>query len=328
MADQVRQGTVDRHIVIENAAVQALQKRSALATIIIPFLGTVAAIALLFFHPLGTVDIALFIVMYALTIFGVTAGFHRHFSHGAFKAKPALRVALGILGSMAAQGSPVYFTATHRRHHQFSEGDGDPHSPYLHEGQKLGFWYGLWHSHLGWMLNSKMTNTARYARDLIRDPLIAKVNDLYYVWVALGVLIPAVLGALLTWSWMGGLTGFLWGGMVRLFVVHHLMWTSGSTAHMLGTRPFDTHDRSTNNPVLAYANFGEAYHNNHHAFPYSALFGLHWWQFDLGGWVILLFAKLGWVWDVKFPTREMVEEKRKRAGRAQVELEGAGAGRQ
>jgi stearoyl-CoA desaturase (Delta-9 desaturase) len=320
MSDQIRQVTVDRHIVVDNADIQARQKRLALATMTIPFLGTVAAILLLFYHPLGTVDVGLLAVMYALTLLGVTDGFHRHFAHGAFKATPALRVLLGILGSMAAQGTLVYWAATHRRHHQFSEREGDPHSPYLHEGEKLGFWRGLWHSHLGWMLNSKMTNTTRYARDLILDPLIARVNGLYYVWVLLGLLIPAAAGALLTWSWMGAVTGFLWGGMVRLFLVHHAMWTSGSTAHLFGARPFDTQDNSTNNPVLAYANFGEAYHNNHHAFPYSAVFGLHWRQFDPGGWVILLFAKFGWAWDVKVPSQEAIGMKRKGSGEGAVEL--------
>jgi stearoyl-CoA desaturase (Delta-9 desaturase) len=314
MAEQVMPAGGERAVVVDSAALQALQKRIALATIVLPFLGTLTAVALLFVHPLGAVDIGLFAVLYALTLLGVTVGFHRHFAHGAFKAKPALRVVLAVFGSMAALGTPVYFAATH--HHQFSELEGDPHSPYRHEGEVLGFWRGLWHSHLGWMLNSRMTNTARYARDLLRDPLVARVNDLYSLWIALGLLIPAVLGALLTGTWMGGLTGFLWGGMVRLFVVHHLMWTSGSTAHLFGARPFETHDRSTNNPVLAYANFGEAYHNNHHAFPYSALFGLRWWQFDLGGWVILLFARLGWASDVRVPSREAIAEKQKGAGRS------------
>ena len=311
MEELVSRDRVDRRVTIDNAELQRLQKRLALATMVIPFLGTIAAVALLFYRPIGMVDIILVVVMYSVTLLGVTAGFHRLFAHGAFKAKPALRVALAILGSMAAQGTLVYWAATHRRHHHFSEGEGDPHSPYLHDGLELGFWQGLWHSHLGWMLNSKMTNTVRYAKDLIRDPLISRVNNLYYLWVLLGLVVPGVAGALLTQSWYGGLTGMLWGGLVRLFLVHHVMWTSGSTAHIFGFRPFDTGDHSTNNPVLAYANFGEAYHNNHHAFPYSARFGLQWWQFDLGGWAILLFEKLGWACDVKVPVQETIEARKK-----------------
>jgi stearoyl-CoA desaturase (delta-9 desaturase) len=308
---------IDRQIVVTNPKLQALQKRLALATMIVPFVGTLAAVALAFYRPVSSIDIMLLLVMYALTLVGVTVGFHRLFAHGAFKSKPALTVALGILGCMAAQGTLIYWAATHRRHHQFSEGEGDPHSPYLHEGRALGFWKGLWHSHLGWMLHSKMTNTVRFGKDLMRDPLVAKVNERYFTWVAAGVVLPGVIGALLTQSWMGGVTGMLWGGFVRLFLVHHVMWTSGSTAHILGFRPFETHDHSTNNPVLAYANFGEAFHNNHHAFPYSALFGLRWWQFDLGGWLILLFEKFGWAFDVRVPSIDLVESKKKRQSKTQ-----------
>jgi len=302
---------IERHITVENAQLQAMQKRLALATMVIPFLGTVAAVALTFYRPITALDISLLAIMYTLTTIGVTVGFHRLFAHNSFKAVPALKVALGILGCMSAQGTLVYWAATHRRHHQCSEGEGDPHSPYRHEGRELGFWKGLWHSHLGWMLTSKMTNTVRFGKDLMRDPLIAKVNEFYFTWVALGILLSGVVGAVLTFSWLGGLSGMLWGGFVRLFLVHHMMWTSGSTAHLFGFRPFETNDHSTNNPVLAYANFGEAYHNNHHAFPYSAVFGLKWWQFDLGGWAILLFQKLGWAADVRVPSYELIEEKRR-----------------
>ena len=307
---------LDRHIVVDNEELQLLQKRLALATIVLPFLGTIAAIILLFYRPLGWVDVGLLVVMYVLTTLGITVGFHRHFAHRAFKAKPFLRAALAVLGSMAAQGTLIYWVATHRRHHQYSEAEGDPHSPYLHEGQALSRLRGLWHSHLGWMLHSKMTNSFKFAKDLLRDPLVSRINELYLVWVLLGLAIPALLGAALTASWMGGLTGFLWGGMVRMFLAHHAMWTSGSTAHMFGTRPFDTHDGSTNNPLLALPNLGEAWHNNHHAFPYSAVFGLQWWQVDVGGWAVRVFEKLGWAWDVRIPSRQAIEARRKHSDAA------------
>ncbi len=299
-----------RHIVIDNADIQRLQKRMAAATIIVPTLGTIAAIALLFFYPIGWVEIGLMLVMYVLTTLGVTMGFHRHFAHRSFKAVPAVRVILGALGSMAAQGTLIYWVATHRRHHQYSEEDGDPHSPYTHEGQPLSKLRGLWHSHLGWMLDSKMTNTVKFAKDLQSDPLVAKVNNLYFFWIVLGLAIPAVLGGLLTGTWMGVLTGLLWGGFVRMFLAHHAMWTSGSTAHIFGTRPFYCKDKSTNNALLALPNLGEAWHNNHHAFPSSAIFGLHWWQIDVGGMVIRACEKLGLVWDVRKPTQKMIEEKK------------------
>ncbi len=295
---------------VDNPALQAAQRRSALIVIVVPFLGTVAAVALAFWHPVGWVDIALLAVMYVATTLGVTVGFHRHFAHRSFRAKPWLRWTLGILGSMAAQGPVNYWVATHRRHHQFSEEEGDPHSPYLHEGRRLSRLRGLWHSHLGWMLDSRMTNTTRFARDLVQDPLVQRINRNYRLWILLGFAIPAALGGVATWSWMGALTGLLWGGFVRMFLAHHAMWTSGSTAHIFGTRPFHTRDHSTNNALLALPNLGEAWHNNHHAFPSSALFGLHWWQIDPGGMFIRLAERLGWAWEVRAPTPEMIAQKK------------------
>lgn len=305
-----RRPSVPPDVTVDSPEFQRLQKRVAVATIVLPFIGTLIAIGLLFWVPSSSVDIGLLLVMYVATTLGVTAGFHRQFAHRSFKAAPALRVALGILGSMAAQGNLIYWVATHRRHHQYSEGEGDPHSPYIHDGKALGRLRGLWHSHLGWMIDSQMTNTVKFTKDLMRDPAIRRVNDLYILWVALGLAIPAVLGGLLTLSWMGALTGFLWGGVVRMFLAHHAMWTSGSTAHLFGTRPFSTRDMSTNNELLALPNLGEAWHNNHHAFPSSALFGLHWWQVDIGGLFIRLCETLGWAWDVRKPTKAMIENKK------------------
>jgi stearoyl-CoA desaturase (delta-9 desaturase) len=303
-----------RQLLVDNERLQNLQKRFALATILVPFLGTLAALGLWLYRPIGATELALLVVMYFLTSLGVTAGFHRLFAHRSFHARPALRAALGILGSMAGQGTLIYWAATHRRHHQFAENAFDPHSPYVAEGgESQGFLRGLWHSHLGWMLESRMTNTARFAPDLIRDPLIARVSDLYFLWVMLGLLIPALIGGLVTASWIGVVTGFLWGGLVRLFLVHHMMWTSGSTAHMFGTTPFATPDRSTNNFLLAVPNLGEAWHNNHHAFPQAAVFGLRWWQVDLGGWSIRAFEKLGWASSVSRPSPESIAGRKKGA---------------
>jgi stearoyl-CoA desaturase (delta-9 desaturase) len=301
---------VPADVTVDNADFQKLQKRIAAATILVPFAFTLLAVGLLFYRPLTWIDVTLLLVMYVITTLGVTAGFHRQFAHRSFKAKPALRVALGIMGSMAGQGNLIYWVATHRRHHQFSEGEGDPHSPYVLDGKPLGKLRGLWHSHLGWMLDSQMTNTVKFTKDLLRDKAIARVNELYFTWLALGLIIPAVLGGLLSWSWYGALSGFLWGGMVRLFLAQNAMWTSGSTAHIFGARPFKTRDMSTNNALLALPNLGEAWHNNHHAFPSSALFGLHWWQVDIGGYFIRACAALGWASDVRMPTKEMIAQKK------------------
>lgn len=299
-------------VAVTSRRIQAAQRRCAWITILVPFAGTAAAVALLFHRPLTIADLLLFAVFYVLTSLGITVGFHRLFAHRSFQASPGLRVTLAILGSMAAQGGLIYWVATHRRHHQFAEQDEDPHSPYVHEGRRLGRLRGIWHSHLGWMLDSRPSNTARFARDLMRDPRMVRVSDRYLLWVALGLVIPAAAGGLIAGSWMGALTGFLWGGMVRMFAAHHAMWTSGSTAHLFGTRPFDTRDASRNNGLLAVPNLGEAWHNNHHAFPSSAMFAFRFWQIDPGGWVIRASERLGWAWDVKAPTPEMIASARLR----------------
>ena len=297
---------VPADIVVDSAAFQRLQKRIAAATILIPLVFSVAAVVLAFYVPITGLDLLLLLVMYVATTLGVTVGFHRQFAHRSFKAKPALRVALGVMGSMAGQGNLIYWVATHRRHHQYSEGEGDPHSPYILDGKPLGKLRGLWHSHLGWMLDSQMTNTVKFTKDLMREPSIAWVNRLYFQWVVLGLVIPAVLGGVLSLSWIGALTGFLWGGMVRLFLAQNAMWTSGSTAHIFGNRPFQTRDMSTNNGLLALPNLGEAWHNNHHAFPSSAFFGLDWWQVDVGGYFIRLCEALGWASDVRIPSKDLI----------------------
>ena len=299
-----------RHVIVDNAPLQAVQRRKALVVIVVPFLGTLAAVAYTFVRPLTVVDLWLFGVLYVSTCLGVTVGFHRHFAHRAFQAHPALSATLGIFGSMAAQGTMIYWVATHRRHHQFAELGLDPHSPYIHDGKPLAGWRGFWHSHVGWMLHSRMTNTAKFARDLIRDPLLSRVNELYSVWVLLGLLLPAAIGGLAAGSWGGALSGFLWGGMVRMFLVHHFMWTSGSTAHMFGTRPYATEDMSKNNILLALPTLGEGWHNNHHAFPSSAQFGQRWWQMDPGGWAIRAFETLGWAWGTHAPSEEQMERRK------------------
>jgi stearoyl-CoA desaturase (delta-9 desaturase) len=290
---------------------QVLQRRFALATVLIPFIGSVVAIGLLWLSDIGLVEVGLLVSMYILTFVGITVGFHRHFAHKAFQTSTVVRIILVILGSMAAQGPIIHWVSNHRRHHEYSDQPGDPHSPYLYKGETLGQLRGLWHAHIGWLFDSEITNSALFAKDLLRDSAIAKVNRLYLIWVLLGLAIPALLGGVLTLSWMGIFNGFLWGGLVRLFLAHHFSWSVVSISHFYGSRPFDTRDQSTNNSWLAMLNFGEAWHNNHHAFPNSAIFGLKWWQIDLGGWVIRALEKAGLVWDVKMPTAKMIEVKRR-----------------
>jgi len=297
-------------IEIANDRWQRLQRYFALATIAVPFAGTIAALVLGWQCGIGRVELGLFAGMYVLTYIGVTVGFHRHFAHKTFETQPGLRVILAILGSMAVQGPLINWVATHRRHHQYSDRPGDPHSPYIYEGESLGQLHGLWHSHLGWMMNAKITNSALFAKDLLRDPAIVKVNQQYLAWVILGLAIPSALGGLLAGTWVGVVQGFLWGGMVRMFVVHHCFWYIGSLAHILGHRSFETREESRNNIWTALLTWGESWHNNHHAFPNSAIFGLEWWQLDLGAWVIRTLEKLGLVWDVKKPTKSAIAAKK------------------
>lgn len=298
-------------ITLKSAQLKTLQLIHALGLmIIIPTLGSIVAIAVALRSGIGPIEVGLLLIMYILTFCGITVGYHRHFSHRAFQANTACRVILGILGSMACQGPVIYWVSSHRRHHQYSELPGDLHSPYLIGDRNLGWFHGLWHSHIGWTYSHEITNTFSFAKDLLRDPVISKVNRLYYVWVLLGLAIPTVLEGVMTWTWMGALNGFLWGGLVRLFLVHHSSWTIGSIAHIYGSRSFDTHDQSRNNIWLAIPTFGESWHNNHHAFPNSAIFGLELSQIDLGGWVIRALEKVGLVWDVKVPTAEIIKAKK------------------
>lgn len=296
-------------VTIANDSLRTAQAAHALAIVVIPLLGLIAAVVLAFQHGIGAIEIGLLLSMYLLTITGITVGFHRLFSHNSFAAHTAVRVALAILGSMAAQGSLTYWVSNHRRHHQYTEQPGDPHSPYCDGKTRLGHLRGFWHSHMGWTFNHEITNTTVFAQDLIRDPVMSKINRLYYLWVLLGLVIPTVLGGLLIGTWAGAVSGFLWGGLVRLFFSYHAVNGIDSITHLYGTRPFESHDQSVNNVLWGIIVLGEGWHNNHHTFPNSAMIGLEWWQIDIGGWSIRALEKLGLVWDVKVPSRSMMNAK-------------------
>lgn len=311
--------TTIKNITIKSDRLKTQQRIHGIANALVPFLGSVAAIGMAVQIGVSAVDIGLFFLMYYLTQVGGTVGFHRHFAHCAFQAHTSIRVILAILGSMSAQGPLTYWVATHRRHHKYADSYGDPHSPYVKEDKKLSFWEGLWHSHIAWTFNHELTNSFLFAKDMIQDPLMAKISKLYYFWMLLGLMIPAVLGGLLTGTWMGVLSGFLWGGCLRIFIQHHIgTWTIGSLAHIWGSRPYNTSpgEQSRNNIWLAIPTGGEMWHNNHHAFPNSAMLGLEWWQIDTGGWLIRILEKLGLVWDVKVPTESMKEARRNKVDAA------------
>ncbi|HEX5620868.1 MAG TPA: acyl-CoA desaturase [Solirubrobacteraceae bacterium] len=245
-------------------------------------------------------DLIVFAICYVITGLGVTVGFHRHLTHRAFKAKRWLRGTLAIMGSMAIEGPVIAWVADHRKHHAFADVEGDPHSPHVDHGVGLkGALRGLLHAHVGWLfIHTHRGNKKRYAPDLIADPLIKWVDRTFVLWIIVGLLLPFGLGYLIGGTWQAALTGLLWGGAVRMLVVHHVTYSINSLCHFFGRQAFDTGDESRNLAWLAPFTFGEAWHNNHHAFPTSYEHGMRWWQLDPSRAVIRGLEKMGLVWDV------------------------------
>ena len=245
-------------------------------------------------------DLVVLAITYALTGLGITVGFHRLFTHRSFKTARPVRALLAVFGSMAVEGSVIEWVSTHRQHHNYSDQPGDPHSPHLDEAPGWrGVLRGLGHAHVGWMLRGKdRANPARYAKDLLADRDLRWISRTFPLWVAIGLLVPFGLGVALTGTLVGGLTGLLWGGAVRVFLLHHVTFSINSLCHSFGRRPFTTGDESRNLAWLAPLAFGEAWHNNHHAFPTSARHGLKRWQVDPGAWLISGLERCHLAWDV------------------------------
>jgi stearoyl-CoA desaturase (delta-9 desaturase) len=256
-------------------------------------------------------DVALSIVFYAVSGHGITVGFHRYLTHGAFKAKRPLRIALAVAGSFAVEGPVIRWVADHRKHHAFSDRDGDPHSPWRYGTSTWAVAKGLWWSHLGWLFDKEKVPAEKYAPDLLADPAIVRVHALFPLWTALTVLLPGVFGWLLSgFTWHGTWTALLWAGLVRIFVLHHFTFAINSICHVVGTKPFVTRDRATNVWPLAVLSMGESWHNLHHADPTCARHGVDRGQIDSSAAVIRGFERLGWVWDVRWPDRPRLAGKR------------------
>ncbi len=245
-------------------------------------------------------DLVVFAIVYLLTGLGVTVGFHRHLTHRAFKTSRVLRGVLAALGSAAIEGPVISWVADHRKHHVYSDDEGDPHSPHVgHGGGLRGTLRGLAHAHIGWLfLHTERGSKKRYAPDLIDDPVIAFVDRTFFLWVALGLAVPFGLGVALGGTVVAGLTGLLWGGGVRVFLLHHVTYSVNSLCHVFGRQAFSTRDESRNLSWLALPTLGEAWHNNHHAFPTSAAHGLGRLQLDPSALVIQLLERLGLIWNV------------------------------
>jgi stearoyl-CoA desaturase (delta-9 desaturase) len=299
--------------IIRSRHLHRLQRRHFIIFDILPFFGTLVALGLLFYRPVGAVEINLFFGMWLLTGLGLTVGYHRLFTHRAFSTSVVMRCIFIVMGSMAGRGPMLSWVAMHRRHHELSDHDGDLHSPNLHGTTVLGRLRGFLHAHLTWMIEHDYPNVMHYVPDLMAERTLVKVNSYYYAWVLLGLLIPTAIGGLATESLWGAITGFLWGGVVRMFVVEQSMSAINSLMHTFGARPFATRDDNSRNlGVMALLAWGEGWHNNHHAFPYSAAFGLCWFEFDPGFLFIRLLEALGLAWNVKVPSHEKIALRRVR----------------
>ncbi len=274
-----------------------------LVVVIVPFIAVVAAIAFLWGWGFSWVETGLLLGMYVASAIGITVGYHRFFTHRSFETSRVVQCILGILGSMAVQGPLLKWVAMHRCHHMHSDRRDDPHSPHNHGRGLKGMMRGLWHAHLGWLFRADPPDLARYVKDLRQSRLLRVVSALFPVWVIVGLLIPTTLGLLLTWSWWGALFGLIWGGLVRIFFVHHVTWSVNSLCHWWGRQPYRVHDHSRNNWLVGILAMGEGWHNNHHAFPRSARHGLRWWQVDVSYWIIRAMALVGLVWKVRVPAK-------------------------
>jgi stearoyl-CoA desaturase (delta-9 desaturase) len=267
--------------------------------VVLPFLGLPVAILLLWGHGVSVADVSIMTSLYLLTGLGIGVGYHRLLTHRAFETYPSLRYMWAILGSLALEGSVLPWVAHHRKHHVFSDADGDPHTPHGHGTGLRATVKGLGHAHLGWVLfGDRQQDRDRYLGDLKNDRGMVRISDWFPLFAILTFLIPAALGLLISQSWSGAFTGFIWGGLVRVFFLHHATFSINSICHFAGRRRFATHDQSRNVFWLALPSFGESWHNNHHAFPTSARHGLRRSEFDLAGLVIGGMERLGLAWKV------------------------------
>ncbi|MEU6999636.1 acyl-CoA desaturase [Nonomuraea sp. NPDC046570] len=276
----------------------------------LPLIAVATAVPFAWGWGLGWTDIAIAFVFYVVSGLGVTVGLHRYFTHGSFKAGRAMKIALGIAGSLSLEMSVLDWVATHRKHHKFSDKDGDPHSPWRFGPGFKSMSKGLLYAHMGWLFESERTNREKYAPDLVKDPDIVKLHKWFPMLALTSLVLPAILGGLLTWSWQGAVTAFFWGTLIRIGLLHHVTWSINSICHVFGDEAFEVRDKSRNVWWLAIPSFGESWHNLHHSDPTCARHGALKGQIDLSAGLIRIFEKLGWVHDVRWPTPERLAAKR------------------
>ena len=268
-----------------------LQRNANIAAVIVPFVAVLAAIPLLWNSLVGWTDIGIMVGVYLATAFGITIGYHRLLTHRAFETHRPMKYLFAVLGSMAVQGPVIGWVADHRKHHAHTDEEGDPHSPHVGQGNGLR---GLYHAHVGWLFEDHgIAEAKRYAPDLLEDPGMRFISRNFLAWVGLSLALPFALGYAIGGTLEAALLAFFWGGLVRIFFVHHVTWSINSICHFFGERRFETDDRSTNVAWLAVPSLGEAWHHNHHAFPRAAVQGMRWWEIDISGMTIRAMERVG-----------------------------------
>jgi stearoyl-CoA desaturase (Delta-9 desaturase) len=285
------------------AAVGSRQRMVTMVVVLGPAFVLGSVVPLLWGHDLNLTDIVMGLVFYLVTGFGVTIGFHRLFTHRSFKSARILKIALAALGSMAVEGSVTSWVATHRRHHMYSDGPGDPHSPHRYGERGLDLWRGLAFSHVGWLFVSDASNVERYAPDMLRDRDLRRIGRLFPLLAVASMAIPFGIGYSLAGSWAGAVGALVWAGIVRMALLHHVTWSVNSICHAFGRRALDANDRSTNVWVLAVLSLGESWHNIHHAHPSWARHGAFRGMVDPSARLIRVFESFGWVRMVRWPDR-------------------------
>jgi stearoyl-CoA desaturase (Delta-9 desaturase) len=278
--------------------------------VIVPLLAVAATVPVAWGWGLGWHDVVLALVFYVVSGMGISMGFHRHFTHSSFKANKPLRVALGVAGSLAIEGPLLVWVADHRRHHKYSDKEGDPHSPWRFGNDWKALTKGFLWAHMGWMFNPNRTSQRKFCPDLLADPPIRRVSRTFPLWVAVSLLGPALIGGLWSMSIAGALTAFFWASLVRVCLLHHVTWSINSVCHTFGNEDFEVRDKSRNVAWLAIPSFGESWHNLHHSDPTCARHGALRGQIDISARAIRWAEQLGWAWDVRWPDEERLSPRR------------------
>jgi len=317
-----REESLARAILQLNPRSARAKRVVALVTIGMPAIGFGIALYLMFTGRATLLDYTLFVAFYAIQMFGITIGFHRYLAHKAFKTSRFFEGVLMITGSMALEGPLLFWVTTHRRHHRYSDEAGDPHSPNLSGTGMLGKLKGLWYAHIPWMFSDQESKATVFAPDVLRDRRLLSYNRTYPAWVLASLLLPAILGFTIGGSLAAAFSGFIFGGLARVFLANQAAWCVGSISHMVGSRPFANRDDSANNWPVAVLTFGEGLQNNHHAFPSAYKHAMRWWEPDLSGWLLAVLAKAGIVWDLRMPDRQTIDKRMRRNQTAPLQTAG------